>query len=199
MGNVMLLDLVLLLIQAEKPSALIWRMLFRIMQKIPAILIPTLSSGSLSKLVKGVPLSSTLTGCNDRLLLFRSDRHTFNTADDCLWRMHTPEKVVLFCPLWGSTFCSLEPQHPNRVEAMLSLCFQFGFYRADGISKLSRYPCSTEVQSQNLHQKYHTHNCGYWIWIVGSPPLVYSGCHPNFTSELARVSNNKPRWIQPGL
>lgn len=37
----------------------------------------------------------------------------FNTAEECLQRMHESEKVVTDCPLWGSPFCSLEPQHPK--------------------------------------------------------------------------------------
>lgn len=49
----------------------------------------------------------------------------FNTADECLRRMHEAERVVSDCPLVGSPFCQVELQHPratvpHRVEIILS-------------------------------------------------------------------------------
>lgn len=58
----------------------------------------------------------------------------FNTASDCLRPMHEAERVVSDCPLLGSPFCQVEPQHhratvPYRVEIILSTSRLFGFYK----------------------------------------------------------------------
>lgn len=84
--------------------------------------------------------------------------------------MHDSEKVITDCQLWGTTFCSLEPQYPNasvshRVEVIMADNKSFGFYCRTqehcGVFALSSDPHFPYVQSLKLDQVFHRSHGGY--------------------------------------